>query len=116
MVAGVFAAGLIQAHIPEGLISAHLGGNTLSANLYASVLGMLMYFATLTEVPIVQALIEKGMGNGPALTLLLAGPSLSLPSMLVIGRVLGPKKTLLYVVLVILFSALAGLMYGFYKG
>jgi uncharacterized membrane protein YraQ (UPF0718 family) len=84
----------------------------LWTNLFASVLGALMYFATLTEVPIVQGLLGAGMGKGPALALLLAGPALSLPSMLVIGSVLGTRKTLAYVALVVLTAAAAGMAYG----
>jgi len=87
--------------------------NSIFGNLVASVFGAFMYFSTLTEVPILQALIAKGMNNGPALALLLAGPSLSLPNMLVIRRVLGNKKTTVYVLLVIFYSTLAGLIFGF---
>ena len=88
------------------------GGNSLWANLVASVSGALMYFATLTEVPILQGLIGSGMGQGPALALLLAGPALSLPSILVIRSVLGTKKTLTFVGLVVLMSTIAGMVYG----
>jgi uncharacterized membrane protein YraQ (UPF0718 family) len=109
---GVFIAGAMQAVLPSEWVVAYLGGNGLWANLAASVVGALMYFATLTEVPIIQALVAKGMGAGPSLALLLAGPSLSLPSMLVIGRVLGHKKAIAYILLVIIFSTLAGLIYG----
>ncbi len=94
--------------IPANLISSAVGGNSFGANLSASVVGALMYFATLTEVPIMQSLIGSGMGQGPALALLLAGPALSLPSMLVINSVLGTKKTLVYILLVVaLFGAFA---------
>jgi hypothetical protein len=109
---GVFFAGAIQAVLPAEWVSSFLGGNGLAANLAASVFGAFMYFATLTEVPIIQALTAKGMGAGPSLALLLAGPSLSLPSMLVIHKILGFKKTAAYVLLVILFSTIAGLAYG----
>lgn len=109
---GVFIAGAIGAVLPGELVAAYLGGNGLSANLFASVAGAFMYFATLTEVPIIQALMAKGMGAGPSLALLLAGPSLSLPAILVIDRILGHKKTVAYVVLVIAFSATAGMIYG----
>ncbi len=118
LLAGVLVAGLLlgrpghPALIPERWISASVGGNGLPANLFASVAGALMYFATLTEVPILEGLIGAGMGKGPALALLLAGPALSLPSMLVIRSVLGTRKTVVYVLLVILFSTLAGLAYG----
>ena len=91
-----------------------LGGNSLFANFIAALAGALMYFATLTEVPIVQGLLGAGMGQGPALALLLAGPSFSLPSMLVIGAELGFKKTAVYVALVVGLSTLAGLAFGFW--
>lgn len=115
---GVLVAGFLlgrpgqDALIPSAWIGGLLGGNSLFANLFASVAGALMYFATLTEIPIVQGLIGSGMGQGPALALLLAGPSLSLPSMLVIGGELGLKKTLTYVGLVVLLSTAAGLAFG----
>ena len=89
-----------------------LGGNSLSANLLASVIGAFMYFATLTEVPILQGLLGAGMGKGPALALLLAGPALSLPSMLVIRSVIGIQKTLVYVILVVIMSTITGMIYG----
>ncbi len=89
-----------------------MGGNTPWANLIASVSGAFMYFATLTEVPIVQGLMGAGMGQGPALALLLAGPSLSLPSMLIIGGELGARKTVVYVGLVVVMSTLVGLLFG----
>ncbi len=117
--AGVFIAGFLMGR-PEseaGLIPAHyieslVGGNSLIANLIASVLGAFMYFATLTEVPILQGLLGSGMGNGPALALLLAGPALSLPNMLVIHSVLGTKKTLTFVALVVIMATIAGMVYG----
>jgi uncharacterized membrane protein YraQ (UPF0718 family) len=111
---GVFIAGAIQAILPSEYVTALLGGNNIIAILTASVIGAFMYFATLTEVPIIQALVSKGMGEGPALALLLAGPSLSLPAMLVIDKVLGHKKTIAYIVLVIIFSTVAGFIYGNY--
>jgi uncharacterized protein len=89
-----------------------VGGNSLFANFSASIIGAFMYFATLTEVPILQGLINSGMGKGPALALLLAGPSLSLPNMLVIRGVLGTQKTIVYVCLVIVMATIAGLIYG----
>jgi len=115
---GVLVAGFLlgrpghDALIPSAWIGGLLGGNSLFANLFAAVAGALMYFATLTEIPIVQGLIGSGMGQGPALALLLAGPSLSLPSMLVIGGELGWKKTLTYVGLVVALSTAAGLAFG----
>ncbi len=115
---GVLVAGLLlgrpghEGLIPSGWVGAAVGGNSLGANLFASVAGAFMYFATLTEIPILQGLLGGGMGNGPALALLLAGPALSLPSMLVIRSVIGTKKTLVYVSLVIAMSAVTGIMFG----
>ena len=115
---GVMVAGFLlgrpghMALIPEHWIAELVGGNSLGANFIASVSGAFMYFATLTEVPIMQGLLGAGMGNGPALALLLAGPSLSLPSMLVISGELGWKKTLVYVSLVVALSTAAGIGYG----
>ena len=98
--------------IPDTWVSYLVGGNSILSNLFASVLGAFMYFATLTEVPILQGLIASGMGKGPALALLLAGPSLSLPNMLVIRGVIGTQKTLVYVLIVVVLSTLAGIIYG----
>ncbi|MBN1883839.1 MAG: permease [Deltaproteobacteria bacterium] len=115
---GVFVAGILlgrpghEGIIPSAWISAALGGNSLAANLFASVAGAFMYFATLTEVPILQGLLGAGMGKGPALALLLAGPALSLPNMLVIKSVMGAKKTLVYILLVVVMSTAAGTFYG----
>ena len=112
LLAGVFVAGIIKELLPEELVRSAVGGNSLLSNLFASVFGALMYFSTLTEVPIVRALMDLGMGRGPALTLLLAGPSLSLPNMIVIGRVMGVRRTAVYVLLVILLSTLVGMLFG----
>jgi uncharacterized membrane protein YraQ (UPF0718 family) len=115
---GVLVAGFMlgrpghEALIPEHYIHTLLGGNSLGANLFASVAGALMYFATLTEVPILQGLLGSGMGKGPALALLLAGPALSLPSMLVLGSIMGAKKTTVFVSLVVVYSTLAGWVFG----
>ncbi|HQH70930.1 MAG TPA: permease [bacterium] len=98
--------------IPSMWISNSVGGNSITANFVASFVGAFMYFATLTEVPILQGLIGSGMGKGPALALLLAGPALSLPSMLVINGILGTKKTVVFVTLVILMATSSGLLYG----
>jgi uncharacterized membrane protein YraQ (UPF0718 family) len=102
----------IQGIIPNEWISALVGGNSVFSNFFASVVGAFMYFATLTEVPILQGLIASGMGKGPALALLLAGPSLSLPNMLVIRGVIGTQKTAVYVILVIIMATISGLVYG----
>jgi len=119
LAAGVLAAGFLlgspenpQGIIPPDIISGAVGGNALPANLFASVVGALMYFATLTEVPILQGLIGSGMGMGPALALLLAGPALSLPNMLVIRSVLGTRRTLVYIFYVVILSAAAGMVFG----
>jgi len=98
--------------VPSQWIATTVGGNSLGANLIASVVGALMYFATLTEVPILQTLLGSGMGKGPALTLLLAGPALSLPNMLVIASYLGARKTGAYVLLVVVMATLTGWLYG----
>lgn len=117
---GVLVAGFLlgrpghEALIPSAWVSGLVGGNSILANLFASVAGAFMYFATLTEVPIVQGLLGSGMGQGPALALLLAGPSLSLPSMLVIYGELGFRKTATYVLLVVVLSTLAGYGFGFW--
>jgi uncharacterized membrane protein YraQ (UPF0718 family) len=104
--------GLDAGLIPSSWVASSVGGNSLLANLASSVVGAFMYFATLTEVPILQTLLGSGMGQGPALALLLAGPALSLPSMLVINSYLGPKKTAAYVSLVVVMATLTGLTYG----
>jgi uncharacterized membrane protein YraQ (UPF0718 family) len=115
---GVLIAGLLlgrpgnEGLIPADWVGRAVGGNSLAANLAASVAGAFMYFATLTEVPILQGLIGNGMGKGPALALLLAGPALSLPNMLVIRNIMGTKKTAVFVLLVIVMATLSGLLYG----
>jgi uncharacterized membrane protein YraQ (UPF0718 family) len=93
-------------------VSSLVGGNSLWSNLFASVAGAFMYFATLTEVPILQGLMGSGMGQGPALALLLAGPALSLPNMLVIRSVLGTIKTVVYIILVVITATISGMIYG----
>ena len=119
---GVLVAGFMlgrpghPALIPEHFIQTLLGGNSIWANLFASVAGALMYFATLTEVPILQGLLGAGMGKGPALALLLAGPALSLPNMLVIGNVMGIKKTAVFCLIIITLSTIAGMLYGAIAG
>lgn len=117
--AGVLIAGFLMGRpgtnggiIPASWIASVLGNNSLSANLLASVAGALMYFATLTEVPIIQGLMGAGMGKGPALALLLAGPALSLPNMLVIRSIMGTRKTLTYILLVVIIAAATGMIFG----
>lgn len=115
---GVLAAGFLlgrpghQALIPGEWVQSLLGGNSLRANFIASVAGALMYFATLTEIPILQGLLGAGMGKGPALALLLAGPALSLPSMLVMGSIMGVKKTATFCGIIVILSTIAGVLYG----
>ena len=117
---GVIVAGLLLGSpgspdgglIPSAWVAGLVGGNSLWANLFASVVGAFMYFATLTEVPILQGLISNGMGQGPALALLLAGPALSLPNMLVIRSVMGTKKTVVFVLLVVVMATVSGLLFG----
>jgi uncharacterized membrane protein YraQ (UPF0718 family) len=115
---GVLASGFFlgrpgyEGIIPSAWVAKMVGGNSLGANFFASIVGAFMYFATLTEVPILQGLLGAGMGKGPALALLLAGPALSLPSMLVIRTVIGTKKAAVYIVLVVIMATLTGLLYG----
>jgi len=115
---GVLIAGALlgrpgqEGLVPSTWINQSVGGNSLSSNLFASVAGAFMYFATLTEVPILQGLLGNGMGKGPALALLLAGPALSLPNMLVIRSVMGTGKTTAYVLLVVVMATISGMLYG----
>ena len=118
LLGGVLLAGFLlgrpghEGIIPSEWVAAAVGGNSLGANLLASLVGAFMYFATLTEVPIVQGLIGAGMGKGPALALLLAGPALSLPSMLVIRSILGTQKTIVYCTLVVVMATFTGVVFG----
>ncbi|MDP8299826.1 MAG: permease [Candidatus Tantalella remota] len=115
---GVIVAGVLLGRpgeaglIPPWIIAKAVGGNSLLSNFFASIVGAFMYFATLTEVPILQGLIGSGMGKGPALALLLAGPALSLPNMLVIRGVMGTKKTVVYVSLVVVMATVSGILFG----
>lgn len=113
---GVFIVGFISVLIPEKQVAQWVGDNSLRANLVASVIGVFWYFATLTEIPITQALMGLGMHKGPVLTLLLAGPALSLPSILVIRRVIGNVKTIVFTILVIVMSAIVGMIFGTFWG
>lgn len=118
LLAGVLASGFLlgtpsgEGVIPSKWVSAAVGGNSFRANFFASVVAAFMYFATLTEVPILQGLIGAGMGKGPALALLLAGPALSLPSMLVLRSIMGTKKTIVFVSLVIVMATISGMFFG----
>jgi uncharacterized membrane protein YraQ (UPF0718 family) len=118
LVGGVLVAGLLlgrpghEGLIPSTWVAGAVGGNSLGANLFAAIAGAFMYFATLTEIPILQGLLGSGMGQGPALALLLAGPALSLPAMLVLRSLIGLKKTVVYVALVVVMATVTGLIYG----
>ncbi len=118
LLGGVLVAGFLlgrpghEGMIPSEWISGLVGGNSIASNLFAAIAGAFMYFATLTEVPIVQGLVGSGMGSGPALALLLAGPALSLPAMLVLNSILGLKKTVTYVSLVVVMATITGWGYG----
>ena len=111
---GVFVTGFVGALIPEELVASWVGGSGFQANVVASLIGALWYFATLTEIPILEALLGLGMGRGPALALLLAGPALSLPSIAVIYSVIGFKKTLVFCALTVLMSAVVGMVFGWF--
>jgi uncharacterized membrane protein YraQ (UPF0718 family) len=118
LLAGVLASGFLlgtpsgEGVIPSKWVSAAVGGNSFRANFFASVVAAFMYFATLTEVPILQGLINAGMGKGPALALLLAGPALSLPSMLVLRSIMGTQKTIVFVSLVVVMATISGMIFG----
>ncbi len=122
LLGGVLASGFLLGRvgheriIPSHFVAALVGGNSLFANFFSSIVGAFMYFATLTEVPILQGLIGSGMGKGPALALLLAGPALSLPSMLVIRSAIGTKKTVVYVCLVVIMATITGMIFGTITG
>jgi uncharacterized membrane protein YraQ (UPF0718 family) len=118
LLGGVLVSGLLlgrpgnEGIIPNAWVTNLVGGNSLWANLFASIVGAFMYFATLTEVPILQGLIGSGMGKGPALSLLLAGPALSLPSMIVLNSIMGTKKTVVYCFLVVIMATITGMLFG----
>jgi uncharacterized membrane protein YraQ (UPF0718 family) len=118
LLGGVLISGFLLGRVGhEGIIPSKyvvmlVGGNSLWANFFSSIVAAFMYFATLTEVPILQGLMNSGMGKGPALALLLAGPALSLPSMLVLRSIMGMKKTVVYVSLVVVMATISGMMFG----
>jgi len=120
LLGGVLVAGFLlgrpgsEALVPKIWIENLVGGNSLWSNLFASIVGALMYFATLTEIPILQGLLGAGMGKGPALALLLAGPALSLPNMLVIRSIMGTKKTLVFIFLVVVMATFSGMIFGYF--
>lgn len=109
---GIFIAGMLSALITPTMLTNYVGHNTYGSNIISSMTGSLMYFATLTEVPIVSTLLANGMHKGPAVALLLAGPSLSLPNMIIISKVIGMKRASTYIALVIILSALVGMIAG----
>jgi uncharacterized membrane protein YraQ (UPF0718 family) len=117
---GVFAAGFFlgrpgyEGIIPSDWVKFAVGGNSIFSNFFASIVGAFMYFATLTEVPILQGLMGSGMGKGPALALLLSGPALSLQSMLILNKIMGSRKTVVYVSLVVIMSSVVGWFYGMF--
>jgi len=119
LLGGVLVSGFLlgrigyEGVIPSRYVTALVGGNSLWANFFSSIVAAFMYFATLTEVPILQGLMNAGMGKGPALALLLAGPALSLPSMLVLRSIMGTKKTVIYVSLVVIMATITGMIFGF---
>jgi hypothetical protein len=110
---GVFVAGILKTVIPEKFITTYVGGNRVSSNLIAVLFGVFMYFPTLVEVPMARTFLDLGMGRGPLLAYLLADPVISLPSILVVSKLIGMKRILVYVGLITFFCTLAGLIYGF---
>jgi uncharacterized membrane protein YraQ (UPF0718 family) len=113
---GVFVVGFVSVLLPEKQVAHWVGDNSITANLVASVIGAFWYFATLTEIPITQALMKIGMHKGPVLALLLAGPALSLPNILVIRKVMGNVKTIVFILLVVVMSTVAGIFFGTFWG
>jgi uncharacterized membrane protein YraQ (UPF0718 family) len=122
LLGGVLIAGALlgrpgmEGLIPNAWVAGAVGGNSLVSNFLASLIGAFMYFATLTEVPIIQGLLGSGMGQGPALALLLAGPALSLPNMLVLNSIMGFKKTFVYCSLVVVMATITGIIFGAFWG
>ncbi|MFA4836673.1 MAG: permease, partial [Dehalococcoidia bacterium] len=112
LLGGIVAAGMIGVVLPSEWVERFVGGDSVSANFLAAFTGALFYFATLTEVPIVRTFMDAGMGSGPALALLLAGPALSLPAMLVLRNIMGTKKMLTYVGLVVIMATISGIVFG----
>jgi uncharacterized membrane protein YraQ (UPF0718 family) len=112
LLAGIFVAGILQALLPENILAAHFGNNTLFANFAAVLFGTIMYFPTLVEVPMANMFLSLGMSKGPLLAYMLADPVISLASILVVRRLIGNKRTIAYVLLIIVFCTIAGLIYG----
>jgi len=113
---GVFIVGFVSMLLPEKQVAQWVGDNSLRSNLFASVIGAFWYFATLTEIPITQALMKLGMHKGPVLALLLAGPALSLPNILVIRKIMGNSRTLVFILLVVVMSTIVGMLFGLFSG
>ena len=113
---GIFIAGVLSALLPEGILGLYLGSNTVSANLIAVLFGTFMYFPTLVEVPMAKMFLDLGMARGPLLAYVLADPVISLPSILVVRKYMGTKQTIVYVLLIVFFCTLAGLIYGSFAG
>ncbi|MDD1683940.1 MAG: permease [Methanoregula sp.] len=113
---GIFVAGMLSALLPEGILGTYLGSNTVSANLIAVLFGTFMYFPTLVEVPMAKMFLDLGMARGPLLAYVLADPVISLPSILVVRKFMGTKQTIAYVLLIVFFCTLAGLIYGSFVG
>jgi len=116
LLAGVFFAGIIVEVLPAEYVASYVGGNSISSNFVSSVSGAFMYFSTLTEVQIINALTLLGMGRGPSLAMLLAGPALSLPNMIVISRIMGTKRASVYISLVVVIATIAGFLFGYFIG
>lgn len=112
LIIGVFFAGIAVEVLPKEIVASFVGGNSLGSNFISSVAGALMYFSTLTEVPIIDALTRLGMGKGPSLAMLLAGPALSLPNMIVINRIMGAKRGMTYISIVVLIATVSGFVFG----
>ncbi len=113
---GIFAAGIISALLPKDFLGLYLGSNTVMANLIAVLFGTFMYFPTLVEVPMARMFLDLGMARGPLLAYVLADPVISLPSILVVRKFMGTKQTIAYVLLIVFFCTLAGLIYGSFAG
>lgn len=114
LIGGIFVAGIIRYAVPESVITTAVGDNSILSNFTASFLGALMYFSSLTEVPIIKSFMELGMDKGPSLALLLAGPALSLPNLLVIRKIMGTKRALIYAGLVVIFATITGFIFGLF--
>jgi uncharacterized membrane protein YraQ (UPF0718 family) len=113
---GIFVAGMLTALIPENLLADYVGTNTVIANLIAVLFGVFMYFPTLVEVPVAKTFLTLGMAKGPLLAYLLADPVISLPSILVVRKIMGTKRTFMYALLITIFCTISGLIYGFFVG